>query len=72
MTTNNLQKKFCCVDCKYFAVSNALIIQHKLTKKHIKKITPTVLPELDANSKFQCILCRTIYETHSGLMWCDS
>lgn len=67
MTTKNVQKNFCCIDCKYFAVSNALIIQHKFTKKHKKKVTPTVLPELDANSKFQCILCHTIYKTHSGL-----
>lgn len=67
MTTKNVQKNFCCYDCKYFAVSNALIIQHKLTKKHIKKVTPTVLPELDANSKFQCLLCRIVYKTHSGL-----
>ena len=67
MTTKNVAKKFCCIDCKYFAVSNALIIQHKLTKKHIKKVTPPVLPELDANNKFQCIICRTIYKTHSGL-----
>ena len=67
MVIKDVKKNFCCIDCQYFAISSALISQHKLTKKHLKKVTPTALPELDPNCKFQCQLCRVIYKTHSGL-----
>lgn len=66
MAAKNVLKSFCCIDCKYFATSNALIIQHKLTKKHIKVVTPTLIPKIDANNKFQCVLCGKNYKTQSG------
>lgn len=68
MTTNSIIiKTFYCEECQYFAKSNALLSQHNETKKHLKKVTPSVLPELDPNCKHQCLVCRVIYQTHSGL-----
>ena len=67
MTTNSVKKTFYCEECQYPAKSNALLSQHYETKKHLKKITPSVLPDLNPDCKHQCLVCRVIYQTHSGL-----